>query len=98
MKLGLGKKLFLGIGVAVLLVGIISGAGIRNLAIFNKNVIHLNEEHEEMAAMHSLIISFQQLHMPAHEYLIHGHKEERQRFTNLLSKTNRLLAKSKALV
>jgi len=97
MKISLGKKLFLGIGVAVLLVGIISGVGIRNLAVFNRDVTELNEEHSEMAAIHNLVISFQQLHMPAHEYLIHGHKEEREKFANLLSETNRSLAKSKVL-
>ena len=98
MKSTIGRKLLLGTCLMLLLVTVSIVVSMRTITVISDAGNEILEESVELAAIQELKLLFQQLLMPANDYLIHGHEDEFSIFQKLLKETEEQLLECKRLV
>lgn len=93
MKVTIGKKIASIIVVMTVLIGISGIVGIVNIGKVGRNADIILDEANIIDSIQETRVSFQQLLMPANDYLITGSKEERENFEKILQITRKNLSK-----
>ena len=84
IKLNIFGKLLIGIIAIVILISLIATIGIRSINQLEGVSKEIMDESIKHTALQKLKLNFQQILMPANDYLIHGNQVEKSHFESLL--------------
>jgi PAS domain S-box-containing protein len=84
IKISIFGKLLVGIIAIVMLISLIAIVGIKSITQLERASNEILDESIKHAAIQNLKLSFQQILMPANDYLIHGNQIEKSHFERLL--------------
>ena len=85
IKITIFQRLLIGIIAVLMLISIISFVGIISINKLERTSKIMLEESKKQSALQNLNLNFQQLLMPANDYLVHGDKVEYINFKRLNS-------------
>lgn len=98
IKLTIFGRLLIGIFVMLMLISLIAVVGIRSINKVEETSNEMIDVSIKYTAFNMLKLNFQQILMPANDYLIHGNKIEQSNFEQLLKVINAQMSECRELV
>ena len=97
IKLNIFGKLLIGIIAMILLIALIAQVGIKSINKLEETSNEMMDESIKHYAIQKLKLNFQQILMPANDYLIHGNKVEQSNFGQLLKEVKVQIAECRKI-
>lgn len=98
LKMTIFQKLLIGIIALLMLNAISAFVSIISINKLERTANIMVEESQEQSAFQKLKLNFQQLLMPANDYLVHGNKVEKHNFDQLLTIVKKQIAECRDLI